>query len=142
MKLKLKRNKSWRFAPDAMEKFKSENRDFLDRQLNETRHLARVAKTYLSVSPQVWVVTGSLTAMLRGKWGLNSILEGGNRKNRDDHRHHAIDAFTIGCISRGLLNAVSRNAGRAEEADAERILGDIPEPFENFRDPLQNCSAP
>lgn len=134
----LKRNKSWRFAPDAMEKFKSENRDFLDRQLNETRHLARVAKTYLeSVSPQVWVVTGSLTAMLRGKWGLNSILEGGNRKNRDDHRHHAIDAFTIGCISRGLLNAVSRNAGRAEEADAERILGDIPEPFENFRDPLR-----
>ena len=135
---KLPPNKRWRFAPDAMEKFKSENRDFLDRQLNETRHLARVAKTYLeSVSPQVWVVTGSLTAMLRGKWGLNSILEGGNRKNRDDHRHHAIDAFTIGCISRGLLNAVSRSAGRAEEADAARILGDIPEPFENFRDPLR-----
>lgn len=136
---KLKPNKRWRFAPDAMEKFNTENRDFLDRQLNETRHLARVAKTYLEcVSPQVWVVTGGLTAMLRGKWGLNSILEGGNRKNRDDHRHHAIDAFTIGCISRGLLNELSRRAGQAEERGDDRILGDIPEPFYNYRDPLRD----
>lgn len=135
---KLPPNKRWRFAPDAMEKFKTENRDFLDRQLNETRHLARVAKTYLeSVSPQVWVVTGGLTAMLRGKWGLNTILDGGNRKNRDDHRHHAIDAFTIGCISRGLLGELSRRAGRAEDRGDDRIIADVPDPYENFRDELR-----
>lgn len=136
---KLPPNKRWRFAPDAMDKYNIDGRDFLDRQLNDTRHLASVAKTYLEcVSPQVWVVTGSLTAMLRGKWGLNSILEGGNRKNRDDHRHHAIDAFTIGCISRGLLNELSRRAGRAEDSGDDRILGDIPEPFGNYRDPLRD----
>lgn len=136
---KLKANKRWRFAPDAMEKFNIANRDFLARQLNETKHLARVAKTYLErVSPQVWVVTGSLTAMLRGKWGLNSILEGGNRKNRDDHRHHAIDAFTIGCISRSLLNELSRRAGQAEERGDERIVADIPDPFDNYRDRLRD----
>ncbi len=135
---KLPRNKSWRFAPDAMDKFKTESRDFLDRQLNETRHLSRVAKAYLeTVSPQVWVVTGSLTAMLRGKWGLNSILDGGNRKNRDDHRHHAIDAFTIGCISRSLLAAVARSSASAEGLDSDRVLADLPEPFDNYRDPLR-----
>lgn len=135
---KLPRNKSWRFAPDAMEKFKTENRDFLDRQLNETQHLARVAKTYLEcVSPQVWVVTGSLTAMLRGKWGLNTILNSDNRKNRDDHRHHAIDAFTIGCISRSLLNELSKRAGQAEDRGDERIIADVPDPFENYRDQLR-----
>jgi CRISPR-associated endonuclease Csn1 len=136
---KLPRNKSWRFAPDAMEKFRTENRDFLDRQLNDTRHLARVATTYLGcVSPHVWVVTGQLTAMLRGKWGLNSILEGGNRKNRDDHRHHAIDAFTIGCMSRGLLNELSRRAGQAEDRGDDRIIADVPDPYDNYRDELRN----
>jgi CRISPR-associated endonuclease Csn1 len=138
---RLPRNKRWRFAPDAMEKFKTENRDFLDRQLNETRHLARVAKTYLErVSPQVWVVTGQLTAMLRGKWGLNSILSDDNRKNRGDHRHHAIDAFTIGCMDRGLLNELAKRAGQAEDRGDERIIADVPEPFEGYRDQLRDLA--
>lgn len=137
---KLPRNKSWRFAADAMERFKTEGGDFLDRQLNETRHLSRIAKSYLEVvAPQVWVVTGTLTAMLRGKWGLNSILEGGNRKNRDDHRHHAIDAFTVGCISRGLLSEISRRAGRAEDLGDPRVLADLPEPFVGFRDEIRDA---
>jgi CRISPR-associated endonuclease Csn1 len=135
---KLPRNKRWRFAADAMEKFKTENRDFLDRQLNETRHLARVAKTYLDfISPQVWVVTGSLTALLRGKWGLNSILSDDNRKNRDDHRHHAIDAFVIGNISRSMLNELSRRAALAEDRQDARIIADVPEPFDGCRDQLR-----
>jgi CRISPR-associated endonuclease Csn1 len=135
---RLPKSKRWRFTKEAMEKFEKEEGGFLARQLNETRHLARVAKTYVEhVSPQVWVVTGQLTAMLRGKWGLNNLLNDDNRKNRDDHRHHAIDAFTIGCISRGLLNELSKRAGRAEDMNDQRILSDIPEPFANFRDPLR-----
>jgi CRISPR-associated endonuclease Csn1 len=135
---KLLPNKRWRFAPDAMEKFQRDNRDFLSRQLNETRHLARVARAYLDcVSPQVWVVTGQLTAMLRGKWGLNSLLEGGNRKNRDDHRHHTIDAFAIGCISRAMLQEVARRAGEAEDRDDPRVIQDLPDPFEGYRDQLR-----
>jgi CRISPR-associated endonuclease Csn1 len=104
-------NKRWRFKPDAMEKYENEERDFLARQLNETRHLSRLAKAYLSkvcVPNQVWVTTGQMTALLRRQWGLNSILRGhnqgeddnpetvkGGRKVRDDHRHHAIDAVVI-----------------------------------------------
>ncbi len=109
--------------------------DFLDRQLNETRYLGRVAKAYLGLlTPNVWVVTGQLTALLRGKWGLNSILGDDNRKNRDDHRHHAVDAIVIGCTSRSLLNEVARRAGQAEEQDLDKLFGNFPEPMPDFRD--------
>ena len=40
-------NKRWRFDPDAMQQFESEDR-FLDRQLNETRYLSRTACKYLA----------------------------------------------------------------------------------------------
>jgi CRISPR-associated endonuclease Csn1 len=127
------KSRSWRFAPDAMDKFKDIG-GFLGRQLNETKHLSKVAKTYLEcLTPNVWVVTGQMTALLRGKWQLNGMLSDDNRKNRNDHRHHAIDAIVIGCTSRSLLGHISRNAGRAEEQDLNRLFGDFPEPMPDFR---------
>jgi CRISPR-associated endonuclease Csn1 len=44
---------------------------------------------------QVYVTPGTLTGLLRGKWGLNSLLADDNRKDRTDNRHHAIDAIVI-----------------------------------------------
>jgi CRISPR-associated endonuclease Csn1 len=127
------KSRSWRFGPDAMEKFKDIG-GFLGRQLNETKHLSKVAKTYLEcLTPNVWVVTGQMTALLRGKWQLNGMLSDDNRKNRNDHRHHAIDAIVIGCTSRALLGHISANAGRAEEQDLNRLFGDFPEPMPDFR---------
>jgi CRISPR-associated endonuclease Csn1 len=146
-------NKRWRFKPDAMEKYENEERDFLARQLNETRHLSRLAKAYLSKvcdPDRVWVTTGQMTALLRRQWGLNSILRGhnqgedenpegvkGGRKVRDDHRHHAIDAVVIGAIDRRLLQEISRRAGQHEKDDLDRIVSDIPPPFEGFRDAVR-----
>ena len=128
-------NKKWRFSRDAMERFESGERDFLDRQLMETRWLSRLARTYLAHmcgKNHVWVVTGQLTAMLRGKWGLNSILGEGDRKQRNDHRHHAVDAAVIGAIDRGMLQRAARENAR-KETDADMKL-DIAPPLENFRD--------
>ncbi len=129
-------NKQWRFQPDAMQRFEKEE-GFLARQLTDTQYLSRITKEYLSkvCDPnKVWVTPGRLTAMLRGRWGLNSILSDHNRKNRTDHRHHAIDAIVIGVTDRGLLNKISRAAGAAEAQHLERLLEDMPEPFPNFRD--------
>ena len=128
----LPRNKAWRFKPGAMEKYEKENRGFLDRQLNETRHLSKLAREYVGglVNKEkrennVWVVTGQLTALLRARWGLNFS----NTKNRDNHRHHAIDAATIGVIDRGLLNELAQRAGRREEGDfLDEITKDVPQP--------------
>jgi CRISPR-associated endonuclease Csn1 len=129
---KLPRNKRWRFAPDAMERFNRTERNFLDRQLVETQYLSRLARSYLqTLTPNVWVVTGQLTALLRGKWGLNRILDTNARKNRDDHRHHAVDAITIGCTSRSLLQRVATQAERAEQ-NLERLFADFPEPIPGF----------
>ncbi len=130
-------NKRWRFFKDAMDRFKDKD-EFADRFLKETQYLGVMAHKYLKkINPgnpeqeemQVWVTTGRLTAELRRKWGLHL---GSNYKNRDDHRHHAIDACVIGIIDRSLINRLAKAAGRDEEAGVERVLANIEPPYEGF----------
>lgn len=131
----LPRNKRWRFAPDALDRFQAEG-GFLARQLNETGWFARMAKDYLAALTgpnKTRVLPGRLTAMIRAKWGLNTLLPDHNysdAKNRKDHRHHAIDAVVAGLTDPGLLQRIAR----ANEEERERI--DIPRPWESFRDDL------
>lgn len=136
-------NKRWRFKPDAMERFNDEA-SFLDRQLNETRHFSRLAAAYVrKLNPgspdqnemDVWVTTGRLTAELRNKWGLR--LPEHNRKNRNDYRHHAIDACVIGVIDRTMVKKIA-DAAAADEANENvtRILAYVPEPYDGFADQI------
>lgn len=147
----LDRRARWRFQPDAMERFEKDGRDFLARQLNETRYLSRLAKAYVGKicdPDKVWVVTGQMIGLLRGKWGLNDLLLGHNAedseaeapKNRADHRHHAIDAIVIGAMTRGLVNEVARRAGQAEERD-ERLFAGLDQPFPEFRNVVRDALA-
>jgi CRISPR-associated endonuclease Csn1 len=143
----LPRNKRWRFYPDAMERFANEQ-EFLDRQLNETKYLSRIARGYLAHlynekaegKLRVRAIPGKLTAMLRGKWGLNALLsdhnraggdegDGRARKNRDDHRHHAIDAFVIAMTDQGLLQRISE---MNSDTDRRRLIDKMPDPWEGF----------
>ena len=143
----------WRFLPDAMERFNADGRDFLARQLNETRYLSRLAKAYLSKAcnpDYVWVVTGQMIGLLRGKWGLNDLFIDHNRadlspeaeekarKNRNDHRHHAIDAIVIGAMTRGLVNEIARRAGQAVDHD-ERLFADLEPPYPEFRQSVRGA---
>ena len=132
----LPRNKSWRFAEDAMVQFEAKN-NFLARQLTDTAYLARLTREYLSFvcdPNKVWVIPGRLTALLRGRWGLNRLLSDHNRKERIDHRHHAIDAFVTALTDRAMLKGVSDAAGVARE----RLIDDMPEPWDGFRDDLRD----
>jgi CRISPR-associated endonuclease Csn1 len=128
----LLRNKRWRFNLSAREEFE-ERGGFVARQLNETGWLARVAKQYLGAITdphKIWVVPGRLTAMLRAKWGLNTLLPDHSYagvqastddvaftgvKNRADHRHHAIDALVAGLTDRSLLWKMARAYGEERE---------------------------
>jgi CRISPR-associated endonuclease Csn1 len=145
-------NKRWRFAANAMEKYESTERDFLTRQLNETRHLSRMARIYLSKAchpDQVYVTTGQLTAMLRARWGLNAIWRDHNTrpfdeqseekssKARDDHRHHAVDACVIGAIDRRILQAAAKEAAQAELENRSRVTDKVAEPFTGFRNAVK-----
>ena len=131
----LPQNKRWRFQPDAMEKFGADG-DFLARHLTDSATIARWASEYLEVlSPgKVWSVPGRLTALLRDKLGLRPDVilgSGGARKNRDDHRHHAIDAVVVALTDRGLLKRTTDAAKRAE-ATGERLLVKMEPPWETF----------
>lgn len=144
---RLPRNKRWRFEPDAMDRYKQEA-GFLPRQLVDTQYLSRLAREYMASlypdkgegSSNVWVSPGKLTEMVRRKLGLNDILDdhnlAGGKKNRLDHRHHAIDAIVIGIVDRGMLNAIARASGLEGDEGRERII--IPEPWDNFRDEVRD----
>ncbi|WP_404403417.1 type II CRISPR RNA-guided endonuclease Cas9 [Pelagibacterium halotolerans] len=148
---KLPPNKRWRFARDAMERFAGD-RDFLARQLTDTQYLSRMAQEYLAAlypdeEPDQWgvfkrrnhvrIVPGRLTEMLRRTWGLNSVLPGHNAKNRNDHRHHAIDAIVVGVTNSGMLNRISREAARGADVGAEDALRRFEPPWENFREDVK-----
>ncbi len=128
-------NKKWRFAPDALEKF-GKNGDFLARHLTDSATIARWAVEYLSIiAPEkVRAVPGRLTALLRHALGLNSrslLAKGGARKDRSDHRHHAIDAVVVALTDRGMLQRVTR-AAQAADAAGRRLTLEIEPPWDGF----------
>lgn len=111
--------------------------EMVGRQLSDTRYICREARSYLlqlyEKETSVTVVSGGATANLRHVWGLNSILSDGDieEKNRNDHRHHAIDAIVIALTSRKLFQYISKLAGRNREL-MKRQLSGIEMPWENF----------
>jgi len=154
----LPKNKQWRFRPDALDMVKSriaranarlegslpkdalddieKTGGFLARQLVDTAYLARVTRQYLwkVCDPnKTWVIPGQMTALLRRKWGLNSLLSDHNQKNRTDHRHHAIDAYVVGLTDRWMLQAIQAAAGSTRS----RIVDDMPDPWDGYRDELK-----
>ena len=143
------RNKAWRFLPDAMKVFE-EQKSFDDRQLHATGYLARVVRAYAETlfdktdddgkrRNHVWMLPGRMTAMLRHRWGLN--LGDHNRKNRDDHRHHAIDAAVIGVIDRAMIKRLQDAAKSVGTETLSRVLPAPPEPFDGYRDQVLNAVA-
>ena len=136
--------KRWRFEVNAMERFEGE-RDFLDRQLSETQYLSRTARTYLAYlydeqsehRQRVRVIPGRMTALLRRGWGLEGMLDGSAeaetpRKTRDDHRHHAVDAFVVANTTQGLLQRFADATGSGYQDAEVRLAALVPPPWENF----------
>ncbi len=137
-------NKRWRFQQNAMERFEEDDR-FLDRQLNETQYLSRTARTYLAYlynehgegRNRVRAVPGRMTALLRRAWGLEGIFRESThaevfRKQRDDHRHHAIDAFVVANTTQGLLKKFAEAASSAYQDAEQRLAALVPPPWQGF----------
>lgn len=111
--------------------------DFINRQLQETRYIARKAKQTLNkVCREVNSTSGNITEKLRKLWGWEDVLmnialpkfrkqglteeitiglNGHSRSKeiiphwskRDDHRHHAIDALTVACTKQGFIQRLN-----------------------------------
>lgn len=142
--------KAWRFASDAMLRFEGE-RDFTARALVDTQYLSRLAREYLEClyadalnegRRPIWVVAGKLTELLRRHWGLNSLLPDAHRgtakaKNRQDHRHHMIDAAVVGATDHATVKRIADMSKANVENGLEELAGTIPPPWLRFRDDLK-----
>jgi CRISPR-associated endonuclease Csn1 len=80
-----------------------------------------------------------MTAMLRAKFGLNDILGIGGEKNRNDHRHHAVDACVIAVTDQGLLNRFAQASASAREKQLNRLVETMPLPWDTYRDHVQRA---
>ncbi|MCF8475118.1 MAG: type II CRISPR RNA-guided endonuclease Cas9 [Emcibacter sp.] len=136
----LPQNKRWRFDQDAMERFEKEG-GFLARQLTDNAHISKLTKRYLSHicdQNKIATIPGGLTAMMRGKWHLNSLIGDHNYKERNDHRHHAIDAFVVGLTDRGMLQQVSNQTKRGANDFVQINLPDITPLRNQLKDKLNS----
>jgi CRISPR-associated endonuclease Csn1 len=123
--------KRYRFAEDGMQRWLKDDKGFLARALNDTKYLSKVAREYVSlICPQgTRVIPGQMTAMLRGKFGLNDVLGLNGEKNRNDHRHHAVDACVIGVTDQGLLQRFAKASASARERQLNRLVENMPNPW-------------
>jgi len=105
---------------------------FLNSQLNDTRYASRLAMEYVGMlyggkvdaagRTRVQVGKGQVTHHIRNVWRLNTILNDGGQKSRDDHRHHAVDAVAIALTDPKTLKNLTDIAKRAKER-GERWFG-------------------
>lgn len=126
-------------------------KDFINRQLNETRYIVRKAKELLAPllehkEHDIICTSGSITSFLRHEWGWDNILidlnyekfpdkmkscepdDTGRRikkiegwSKRDDHRHHAIDALIIAFTDRSLIQKIN-NLNQQADLDSNSGL--------------------
>lgn len=138
----LPNGKGLKFLANAMKKYENES-GFLNSQLNDGRYIAKATREYLGcVCNDIWCVNGRNTAHLRSQWGLNHLLNrdsGNNSKNRNDHRHHSIDALVISLTDRSLVKAMAdmnvRTAGNMERFKVPAFpfeLNDVEEIIRNM----------
>ena len=121
--------------------------DFTSQQLTDTRYSSRLATRYVGLlygageqgvdaqgRRRVESSRGQVTAELRGRWGMNAIL-GGGEKTRDDHRHHAIDAVVVAATDAATIKRFSDAAQNA--AMAGRRLRELAPPWPGLLDDVR-----
>jgi CRISPR-associated endonuclease Csn1 len=110
--------------------------------LAETAWIAKLAQAIVGLhfgwrngvdengNKRVTVISGGLTGRIRRKYALNQILnpnakteEEAEKKNRDDDRHHALDAMVISFISNWARDAKKENFFRFPEAIHKNARG-------------------
>ena len=122
------------------------SKSILSRMIKDTQYLSRAASEYLDClypndgKNHIRVSPGKLTSMLRYNWGLENIIQSAEninenniKKDRTDHRHHAIDAFVVACTTTSTLNKISKASGRTKIQKTDKLLSEIEPPYKNFK---------
>jgi CRISPR-associated endonuclease Csn1 len=115
-----------------------ELKKFRPSDLANTAFISRVVRNKIRTAvKKVEVTNGQITSQLREFWGLNTMLnpDGENKKSRDDHRHHALDAITIAFTTNSIVHKLSQEA-KFDHRGKMRIP-DFPPPFPGFIEKTQ-----
>jgi len=94
-----------------------QQRDFISSQLNDTRYISKLALDYVAQlvgDENVTVTKGFVVSQIRHQWGFNDLIGEEQKKDRTDHRHHAIDAVVIAATSRSLYTKAVRQMERGK----------------------------
>ena len=128
------RRKAAKFSESAMQDWLGRSDSFLARALNDTRYLSRISRLYLNeiALESCRVIPGQMTALIRGKLGLNNVLSQDGAKNRTDHRHHAVDAVVIALTDQGLLQKFATASAKAESQHLNRLVDTLSSPWLGF----------
>jgi len=105
----------------------------ISRELNDTRYICREVIKYLKqLGVNVSGTRGKVTSELRHQWGLNSILNfaAPDMKNRDDYRHHTIDAVVVAVTKNEHLRRLAETKYSSEGKE-------FPKPWDDFREELE-----
>lgn len=85
---------------------------FRERNLNDTRYICKFFKNYIeqylqlhtdSKAKRCVVISGSLTSLLRARWGLPTSKE----KRKGSDRHHAMDAVVVAACGHRVVKRFS-----------------------------------
>ncbi len=137
-----------------------QGKNFIQRNLNDTQHITRVVYNYLRnnlefadsayAKAPVQAVNGAVTAMLRGRWGIEKM-------RGDGDLHHCKDAVVIAATSPSMIQRLSNYykeeerlfMGKTHFVDPgtgevltrkefqQRFAPQFPQPWPRFREELE-----
>lgn len=114
---------------------------FISRNLNDTRYMSKdVAKWLADCLPfpkdgrrHVCCVSGAATGLMRRVWRIG-ILDENGKKDREDDRHHAVDAAVIAACTPSVVKSIALiSEEHATHRDADRLLNRSL-PYPEFKD--------
>lgn len=114
---------------------------FISRNLNDTRYMSKdVAKWLADCLPfpkdgrrHVFCVSGAATGLMRRVWRIG-ILDENGKKDREDDRHHAVDAAVIAACTPSVVKSIALiSEEHATHRDADRLLNRSL-PYPEFKD--------
>lgn len=87
----------------------------------------------------VFSIKGAVTAEIRKMWGVQGEWE---KKSRDSHTHHCLDAIVIACIGKNELNQMGRyHRAMFDYAEGRSEKPVFPKPWETFAQDLKQIAG-
>lgn len=127
---------------------KLDEKGFIERNLNDTRYVARFLCSFITDNMlltgkgkrKVFASNGQITALLRGRWGLQKVRD-------DNDRHHALDAVVVACSTVAMQQKITRfvkyeegnvfTGERIDHETGEIIPLHFPTPWAFFRENVE-----